>query len=176
MPIELRINHLDRMVTGIAHGDVTREQIEHLADAFAEASLLHHKKLVDVSAASFRIRSEELAAPDHGLDRPRVLHRGPLAIVVDPKQVAAARIFAQLIDGGRGTRIFNSIHEARDWLHEERDDRNRITPDRQSRIFIYDDAYPGRGLMISTRLALTLSLLALLLLTADAAGFIPSLP
>jgi hypothetical protein len=118
MPIELRVNHLDRMVTGIAHGDVTSQQLDRAVIELAEAALLHYKKLVDVSAAFSHITSDDVAVfASRFIDEPKVIRGGPLAIVADPKRDEMAQLFAELIGKDRPTRIFHSIHEARKWLY-----------------------------------------------------------
>lgn len=118
MAIDLRINHLERMVTGVAHGAVTLEQMDRFAREFSDAGLYYYKKLIDVSAASSHITSDELASfANRFRDRPKTIRSGPVAIVVDVKQGEIARVFAQVTGDDRPTRVFHSIHEARSWLY-----------------------------------------------------------
>jgi hypothetical protein len=117
MPIELRINHLDRMVTGIAYGDLTGDQLSHTATELSTATLFHYKKLIDVSAAFTHVTFDEVATiVPRFLDRPQVIHSGPIAVVADPKRKDMAQLFVELVGNNRLIKIFYSIHEARKWL------------------------------------------------------------
>lgn len=117
MPIELRINHLDRIVTGIAYGDVTRDQLSDVTMQLSATTLFHYKKLIDVSAAFTHVTSDEIAIiiPQF-LDRPPTIRSGLIAIVADSERRSIAQLFMKLLGNNRSTRIFHSIHEARKWL------------------------------------------------------------
>ena len=119
MPIDLRINHLDRMVTAVARGNITRDEIDRVASELSEVGLFHYKKLVDISTATSHLTSEDLAAfAARFRDRPKTIRSGPVAIVVDAKRGEMGRIFVELTRDDRPTQIFHNIHEARKWLNE----------------------------------------------------------
>ena len=119
MPIDLRINHLDRMVTAVARGNITRDEIDRVASELSEVGLFHYKKLVDISTATSHLTSEDLAAFATRIrDRPKTIRSGPVAIVVDAKRGEMGRIFVELTRDDRPTQIFHNIHEARKWLNE----------------------------------------------------------
>jgi hypothetical protein len=119
MPIDLGINHLDRMVTAVAHGNITRDEVEGFARELFEVGLFHYKKLVDISAAISQLTSEDLAVfAARFRDRPKTIRSGPVAIVVDAKRGEMGRLIVELTRKDRPTRIFHNIHEARKWLNE----------------------------------------------------------
>jgi hypothetical protein len=117
MPIELRVNHLDRMVTGIAHGELTSKQLDGVIAELADAALFHYKKLIDVSAAFSHVTADDVARFSSRLtNKPKTIRSGPIAIVGELKREKMAQLFAVLVGNERPIRIFHSVHEARKWL------------------------------------------------------------
>jgi hypothetical protein len=119
MPIRLTIFHPDRMIVGVATGQVTLHDLVGLFREVAESNTLHYRKLIDVIAAEPALSREELAAFGERVraartDRPR----GALAIVADSNRGEFARFFTDLRTGTDAppTKVFRSIHDARRWL------------------------------------------------------------
>ena len=114
----MEIFHPDRIVVGVARGEVTLAEFGGFVRGLAEAGVLHYRKIFHITAAkSSTVGTEELLAADQQL---RVLTRrgprGPLAVVTDREQGELAQTFKALAADDRPVEIFLSIHEARKWL------------------------------------------------------------
>jgi hypothetical protein len=118
MPLQMEIFHPDRIVVGIARGEVTLAEFGSFARDLAQAGVLHYRKIFDVtSATSSAIGKDELLAADERLraiDPKR--SRGPVAIVADRARGELAQVFKALAAADRPVEVFPSIHEARKWL------------------------------------------------------------
>jgi hypothetical protein len=119
MPIRLTIFHPDRMIIGVATDKVTLFDLVGFFREIAESNTLHYRKLIDVASAEPALTKEELAAFGERVrqarsDRPR----GALAIVADSARGEFARFFSDLRGGTDAppTKVFRSIHDARQWL------------------------------------------------------------
>jgi hypothetical protein len=119
MPIRLTIFHPDRMIIGVATDKVTLFDLVGFFREIAESNTLHYRKLIDVASAEPALTKEELAAFGERVrqarsDRPR----GALAIVADSARGEFARFFSELRVGTDAppTKVFRSIHDARQWL------------------------------------------------------------
>lgn len=118
MPIHLEIYHPDRIVVGVARGEVTLAEFGGFVRDLAMAGVMHYRKIIDVtSAKSAAIGKDELLAADAQL---RQLspnrQRGPLALVVDPERGELAQAFKALAADDRPVEVFRSLREARAWL------------------------------------------------------------
>ncbi len=118
MPVHLQVFHPDRIVVGVARGEVTLAEFGGFVRDLAQAGVLHYRKIIDVTAArSTTIGKEELLAADEQL---RQLSskgpRGPLAVVTDPHRGELAEIFKELTADDRPVEVFTSVREARAWL------------------------------------------------------------
>ena len=118
MPIHLEIFHPDRIVVGVARGEITLADFGGFVRELAQAGVLHHRKIFDVTAAkSTTVGKDELLAADAQL---RVLSRkgprGPLAVVADRDRGELAQTFKALAADDRLVEVFPSLHEARRWL------------------------------------------------------------
>jgi len=118
MPIRLTIYHPDRMIVGVASGEVTLVDLVGFFREVLDSGTLHYRKLIDITAAQPAITKKELAA---FTERIRISRneraRGALAIVADSNRGEFARFFIGLREGQMPeTRVFRSIHEARRWL------------------------------------------------------------
>lgn len=119
MPIRLTIFHPDRMIVGVATGQVTLLDLVGLFREVAESKTLHYRKLIDVTAAEAAVTHEELAAFGERVRAARTERpRGALAIVADSNRGEFARFFTELRTGTDAppTKVFRSIHDARRWL------------------------------------------------------------
>jgi hypothetical protein len=118
MPIRLTIYHPDRMIIGVASGEVTLVDLVGFFREVLESGTLHYRKLIDIAAATPALSKEELAA---FTERVRVTRteraRGAMALVADSTRGEFARFFIGLREGQKPeTQIFRSIHDARRWL------------------------------------------------------------
>lgn len=115
----MEIFHPDRIVVGVARGEITLSKFGGFVRGLAEAGVLHYRKIFDVTAAkSSTVGKEELLAADRQL---RVLTnrkgpRGPVAVVADRERGELAQIFKALAADDRPVEVFTSLHEARRWL------------------------------------------------------------
>jgi hypothetical protein len=118
MPIHLEIYHPDRIVVGVARGEVTLAEFGGFVRDLAQAGVLHYRKIIDVTAAkSSTVGKDELLAADtqlRGLNRKGP--RGPLALVTDANRGELAQAFKALSADDRPVEVFRSIHQARKWL------------------------------------------------------------
>ena len=119
MPIRLTIFHPDRMIIGVATDKVTLFDLVGFFREIAQSNTLHYRKLFAVASAEPALTKEELAAFGERVrqarsDRPR----GALAIVADSARGEFARFFSDLRGGTDAppTKVFRSIHDARQWL------------------------------------------------------------
>jgi len=118
MPIRLTIYHPDRMIVGVASGNVTLEDLVGFFREVLESGTLHYRKLIDVAAASPALSKQELSAFAERVRMSRTERaRGAMAIVADSNRGEFARFFIGLREGQQPpTRVFRSIHDARKWL------------------------------------------------------------
>jgi hypothetical protein len=118
MPIHLEIFHPDRIVVGVARGEVTIAEFGGFVRDLAQAGVIHYRKIMDVSAAkSSTVGKDELLAADARLrEFTQKGPRGPLAIVADAHRGALAQAFKAMSSDDRPVEVFRSIHEARKWL------------------------------------------------------------
>jgi hypothetical protein len=118
MPIHLEIYHPDRIVIGVARGEVTLEEFGSFVRELAQSGAMHYRKIFDVSdAKSSTVNQDELLAADQRLRAVTPKGpRGPLAVVADPKRMEVAQTFKALTADDRPVEIFRSIHDARKWL------------------------------------------------------------
>lgn len=117
MPIRQTIYHPDRVIFGVATGEVTLVDIVGFARAIAEAGLVHYRKILDVAEARPAFTAEELKAfAQYARDYPVPGKRGALAFVTGPATGEFAKLFASIDVAGRPAQLFRSIHDARKWI------------------------------------------------------------
>jgi hypothetical protein len=117
MPIRQTISHPDRLIIGVATGEVTLPDLVAFARGIAEAGLVHYRKIVDVVEAQPSFSEAELKAfAQYVREYPVPGKRGALAFVVGPSPGAFAKLFASIEIPGRPAQAFRSIHDARKWL------------------------------------------------------------
>lgn len=117
MPVIIEVFHPDRLLVGVARGNITAaEYAKFLADVI-QGGLLHYRKIIDVTGAdSSTIGTEELLAFDERFKQYSRDRRGPLAIVADPQRGEMAAAFKATTSADRPVEVFRSIREARQWL------------------------------------------------------------
>ncbi len=118
MPIHLEIFHPDRIVVGVARGEITLPEFGGFVRELAQSGVMHYRKILDVTAArSSTIGKDELLAADEQLRQ--LTHkgpRGPVAVVADPDRGELALTFKALTASDRPVEVFASLREARAWL------------------------------------------------------------
>ena len=120
MPIEQTIHPLDRLIIGIATGDLTLPDLAAFTQNIIRANLLHYRKLIDTTHCTPVLSEKELAALAQVLRSVQTdRRRGPLAIVADPNRGELAHLFAALGVDGRPAQVFRNIHDARRWLADK---------------------------------------------------------
>jgi hypothetical protein len=120
MPLRLEVFHPDRILVGVATGEVTLPEFRDFLVEVVKSGILHYRKIIDATrATSAVIGKDELLAMDAmfrsatgGAERAR----GPIAVVVDPERGELARAFKELALKDRPVEIFRSIYEARRWV------------------------------------------------------------
>jgi hypothetical protein len=122
MPIQIEINHPDRLVVIVARGSIT---LIDLVKAFAEvakANIFHYRKILDVTSAIPAFTREEIKGfieharrnhPERGV--------GLVAFVAEDGKGEFARMFVETVADERPAQVFRSIHEARKWLYANSD-------------------------------------------------------
>jgi hypothetical protein len=121
MPIQLEIFHPDRILVGVARGNITLQEYGEFVAEIVRANVMHYRKIIDATGAeSATIDKDVLLAFDEQFrnfskGRPR----GPLALVVDRARGDLARTFKALSSPDRPVEVFGSIHEARRWLQSQ---------------------------------------------------------
>ncbi|TAJ83885.1 hypothetical protein [Reyranella sp.] len=121
MPFKLDIFAPDRIVVGVARGDISATDLAAFVKEMIDAGVLHYRKIIDITSATSSMGQEELSAIAERLRSAPVLKpRGPLAIVADHKRGELARLFMSMTSDKRPVEVFRSIHEARRWLLESK--------------------------------------------------------
>jgi SpoIIAA-like len=117
MPFKLDIFPPDRIVIGVARGDITAADLADFLKQIIDANVLHYRKIIDITTATSSLGEQELQAMAERLRTVPVLkRRGALAIVVDHQRGELARLFMSMTSEERPVQVFRSIHEARKWL------------------------------------------------------------
>jgi hypothetical protein len=116
MPIYMEISRLHRLVTIVARGKISPDEMRGAAQQLFDARVPEFAKLVDVSWATAEFtpqQIENIAALLRGGPDPR---RGAVAFLVDSTRGEFARAF-KATQGERPVMLFKSLHEARAWLN-----------------------------------------------------------
>jgi hypothetical protein len=117
MPIRVTVYHPDRIIIGVASGEIGVQDLGSFLREIVGAGVRHYRKIIDVAGATPVLSQEELASFTAGV---RATYgktpTGPLAIVAHSRQSDLARMFAQLTGTDRPAEVFRSIHDARRWL------------------------------------------------------------
>lgn len=117
MPIRQTIYHPDRVIFGVATGEVTLVDIVGFARAIAEAGLPHYRKILDVVEARPAFTEAELKAfAQYVREYPVQGKRGAIAFVVGPGPSEFTKLFASIDVAGRPAQLFRNIHDARKWI------------------------------------------------------------
>lgn len=117
MPIHMDISAINRLVVIISRGHVTADEIRENTHKLIAANVPGYAKIIDVSGSNSdltREQVEKIAALLRG--DPADTKRGAVAFVINPNRKGFADAFAEVTQGERPIRLFESLHEARKWL------------------------------------------------------------
>jgi hypothetical protein len=118
MPLNWTISHPHRLVTVVAEGDVTREEIEQYLDGVVTSGALAYRKIFDATNGGIVTDSNDMMILGARIRAyPAFGRLGPLAIVAtNDRSRWQARLFLQLAEVDRPIKIFRSAGAARKWL------------------------------------------------------------
>jgi len=116
VPIRHAVYPPDRLVSGIATGEVTLVDLVGFAKMIADQGLEHYRKIIDVTEARPTFSAAELKALTDLMRNHPVQKRGAVAFVVGPDGGEFARLFATFDMHDRPLHLFRSIHDARKWI------------------------------------------------------------
>ncbi len=114
----MEISRLHRVVTIVARGHISPDEVRGMAQRLAEAKVKSFAKIIEVAGATTEFTPEQvvqLAGLFRGASDEK---RGPIAFVVSPKRNLFPRAFAVATEGDGPIRLFTSLREARDWLEQ----------------------------------------------------------
>lgn len=122
MPLYWKIDSLQKLITVVADGDVTRAEFDSFLDALEGVEGYSYRKLFDGSAGDTKMPPEEILAI--GI-RMRAAHTedrtfGALAAVVpDDKIDLVSRVLGMLAAAKRPMRVFSSLEPAQEWIQRQ---------------------------------------------------------
>lgn len=115
MPIYMEISPLHRLVTIVARGNVSGDEVRGTAQKLADARVRRFAKIVEVASASFTFEPADILALAQTL-RADADGRGPIAFVVRDMDQPFPRMFATQTAHEGPVDLFKSLHEARAWI------------------------------------------------------------
>ncbi|SEO98718.1 hypothetical protein SAMN02990966_03555 [Rhodospirillales bacterium URHD0017] len=115
MPIYMEISPLHRLVTIVARGTVSGDEVRGTAQKLAEAKVRRFAKILEVASASFVFEPADIVGLAQTM-RADVDGRGPIAFVVRDMNQPFPRMFATQTAHEGPVDLFKSLHEARTWI------------------------------------------------------------
>ena len=115
MPIYMEISPLHRLVTIVARGTVSGEEVRGTAQKLADARVRRFAKIVEVASGTFSFEPADILALAQTL-RADADGRGPIAFVVRDIDQPFPRMFATQTAHEGPVDLFKSLHEARAWI------------------------------------------------------------
>ncbi len=115
MPIYMEISPLHRLVTIVARGTVSGEEVRATAQKLADARVRRLAKIVEVAGAKFDFQAADIMALAQML-RADADGRGPVAFVVRDLNQPFPRMFADKTAHEGPVELFKSLHDARAWI------------------------------------------------------------
>jgi hypothetical protein len=115
MPIYMEISPLHRLVTIVARGAVSGDEVRGAAQKLADARVRRFAKIVEVAHASFVFQPPDILALAQTL-RADADGRGPIAFVVHDMDQPFPRMFATQTAHEGPVELFKSLHDARAWV------------------------------------------------------------
>jgi hypothetical protein len=133
MPIYLEISPLHRLVTIVARGNVSGDEVRGTAEKLAAAKVRRFAKIVEVASASFSFQPQDVAAFAQMM-RADSDGRGPIAFVVREPNQPFPRVFANQTAHEGPVDLFLSLHEARAWIAGIQNAPPSVDPGRQGTV------------------------------------------
>lgn len=118
MPIYMEISRLHRAVTIVARGKVTADDIQGAARELFDARVPEFTKIIDIFSASSDLSESQVQQIADLFRADPKEKRGPVAFIINPARVGFGHAFAKVTQGERPIRLFESLHQARDWLED----------------------------------------------------------
>ena len=115
MPIYMEISPLHRLVTIVARGTVSGDEVRGTAQKLADARVRRFAKIVEVASARFDFQPADILALAQTL-RADADGRGPIAFVVHHMDQPFPKMFAALTAHEGPVELFTSLHQARAWI------------------------------------------------------------
>jgi hypothetical protein len=115
MPIYMEISPLHRLVTIVARGTVSGDEVRGTAQKLADARVRRFAKIVEVASARFDFQPADIMVLAQML-RADADGRGPIAFVVRDLDQPFPRMFANQTAHEGPVDLFKSIHDARAWI------------------------------------------------------------
>jgi hypothetical protein len=115
MPIYMEISPLHRLVTLVARGTVSGEEVRGTAQKLADAQVRRFAKIVEVASGTFSFEPADILALAQTL-RADADGRGPIAFVVRDMNQPFPRMFATQTAHEGPVDLFKSLHDARAWI------------------------------------------------------------
>jgi hypothetical protein len=115
MPIYMEISPLHRLVTIVARGTVSGDEVRGTAQKLAEARVRRFAKIVEVASGTFTFEPADIVGLAQTL-RADADGRGPIAFVVRDMNQPFPRMFATQTAHEGPVDLFKSLHEARAWI------------------------------------------------------------
>ncbi len=115
----MEISRLHRIVTMVAHGRLTPGDITDITKKLVEANVPQFGKIIGVCAATSdltKAQVEQIASLLRG--PPDAPPRGPVAFVIHPERIGFAHAFAEVTKGERPVKLFQRLHDARQWVEQ----------------------------------------------------------
>src|SRR4051794_32498675 len=124
MPIHWTISKPTKLVVAVCKGPLTRKDIEVYLDGVVVADALSYRKIFDTTQAEMApgsLSDDDMMALGARIRAYATTgDMGPLAIVATtPQSFERAHLFAALADARRPIKIFQELHEARQWLDSQ---------------------------------------------------------
>ena len=115
MPVYLEISPLHRLVTIVARGNLTADEVRGTAQKLADARVRRFAKIVEVAGAWLDLGPQDVAQLAQMLRGDPDL-RGPIAFVVDAARGTFARQFAAATAHEGPVDVFHDLGAARAWI------------------------------------------------------------
>lgn len=115
MPIYMDIDRLRRVVTIVAQGNISNDEIRSNTEELVKANVPSFAKIIDTYAATSSLTKEQVELIASML-RNEQGPRGPVAYVINPSRVGFAHSHADATKSERPIKLFTSLHEARRWI------------------------------------------------------------
>lgn len=115
MPIYMEISPLHRLVTIVARGAVSGDEVRGTAQKLADARVRRFAKILEVATARFDFQPPDILALAQTM-RADADGRGPIAFVVRDLDQPFPRMFATQTAHEGPVELFQSLHDARAWI------------------------------------------------------------